>query len=297
MTKLLIVPMPQNETMAAAVARRSGEQAGVIETRHFPDGETWLRYATDPNGCNVAIVCTLDRPDGKFLQLLFAAKAARELGAKRVGLVAPYLAYMRQDRRFRDGEAVTSKYFADVISGAFDWLVTIDPHLHRHRALSELYPIVARVGYAEPLIATWIRGNIPNPILIGPDQESEQWVAGIAEAAHAPFITLQKVRRGDRDVEIRVPDNGLLGARTPVIVDDIISSGETMLATVRQLVNRGGARPVCIAIHGIFAGDSAERLLNAGATVITSNTVAHRTNRIDITEVITSCIGELEPWD
>ena len=297
MTKLLVVSMPQNETMAAAVACGLGEQATVIETRHFPDGETWLRYATDPNGCNVAIVCTLDRPDGKFLPLLFAAKTARELGAKRVGLVAPYLAYMRQDRRFHDGEAVTSKYFADVISGAFDWLVTVDPHLHRHRALSELYPIAARVGYAEPLIATWICDNIPNPVLIGPDQESEQWVAGIAEAAHAPFITLQKVRRGDRDVEIRVPDNGLPGARTPVIVDDIISSGETMLATVRQLVNRGGARPVCIAIHGIFAGDSAERLLNAGATVITSNTVVHPTNKIDVTEVITSCIGELQPWD
>jgi ribose-phosphate pyrophosphokinase len=296
-TKLLVVPMPQNETMAAAVARGSGEQAGVIETRHFPDGETWLRYATDPNGCNVAIVCTLDRPDGKFLPLLFAAKAARELGAKRVGLIAPYLAYMRQDRRFRDGEAITSRYFADLISGAFDWLVTVDPHLHRHHALSELYPIPARAGQAAPLIAAWIRENVRNPILIGPDQESEQWVAGIAEAAHAPFITLQKVRRGDRDVEIRVPDNGLPGARTPVIVDDIISSGETMLATVRQLVNRGGARPVCIAIHGIFAGDSAERLADAGATVITSNTVAHPTNNIDITEVITSCIGELEPWD
>ena len=295
MTKLLVLPMPQNQAMAAAVAHGLGEQAGTIETRQFPDGETWLRYATDPNGCDVAIVCTLDRPDAKLLPLLFAAKTARELGANRVGLVAPYLAYMRQDRQFRAGEAVTSKHFADLISWAFDWLVTVDPHLHRHHALSQLYRIPARVVHAAPLIAAWIQRNVPNPILIGPDQESEQWVAGIAEAAQMPFITLAKIRRGDRNVEIRVPYDGPPDVRTPVIVDDIIASGETMLETVRQFMQRGSSRPICIAVHGVFAGDSAERLAAAGATVITSNTIVHATNKIDVAKVITSCIEELQP--
>ena len=290
---LLVVPMPRNEAMAAAVACRLRAEPGAIEIRQFPDGETYLRYTTDPNERDVAIVCTLDRPDDKFLPLLFAAKTARELGAKRVGLVAPYLAYMRQDRRFHVGEAVTSKSFASLISDAFDWLVTIDPHLHRYRALNELYQIPARVGHVAPLIATWIQGNVPKPVLIGPDQESEQWVAAIAEPAKIPMVVLEKIRRGDREVEIRLPDDSKLEGRTPIIIDDIIASGQTMLEAVRHLVNMRVGRPICVAVHGIFAEQSYERLTAEGATVVTSNTVAHSTNAIDVTRLVTSCIEEL----
>ncbi|WP_164119514.1 ribose-phosphate pyrophosphokinase-like domain-containing protein, partial [Stenotrophomonas maltophilia] len=83
----------------------------------------------------------LAQPNEKILPLIFAAATARELGAARVGLVAPYLAYMRQDRRFNPGEAVTSRQMAHLVSGAFDWMVTVDPHLHRYSDLSEIYSI------------------------------------------------------------------------------------------------------------------------------------------------------------
>src|SRR6185503_12811188 len=121
------------------------------------------------------ILCTLADPDAKFLPLIFAAATARELGAARVGLVAPYLAYMRQDRRFNPGEAVTSRYVAKLISGAFDWLVTVDPHLHRYGALGEIYTIPTRAIHAAPLMSDWIRRNVPDPLIVGPDSESEQW--------------------------------------------------------------------------------------------------------------------------
>ena len=290
---MLIFAMPKNEAMAANIARSLDAELGMIETRRFPDGETWLRYATDPGGHDVAIVCTLDRPDDKFLPLLFAAQTARELGAKRVGFVAPYLAYMRQDRRFHPGEAVTSRCLAQGICGVFDWLVTVDPHLHRQHSLSAIYPIPVRTGHAAPLIAEWIAKHVPKPILVGPDQESEQWVSAIAEAAKVPFLVLEKTRHGDREVEIQLPDNTQLERRTPVIVDDIIASGQTMLETVRLMVKNHAARPVCIAVHGIFADRSDDKLAAEGATVITSNTVTHATNAIDVTGVIASCIREI----
>ena len=109
-----------------------------------------------------------------------------------VGLVAPYLAYMRQDRRFKPGEAVTSREVAQLLSGAFDWLVTVDPHLHRYTSLAEIYRIPTHVTHAAPLISQWIKANVPRALVIGPDSESEQWVSAVASEAGAPFTVLRE---------------------------------------------------------------------------------------------------------
>ena len=159
-----------------------------------------MRFADGLDGQSVVIACTLDRPDAKIAGLLFAADAARELGAKRVGLAAPYLCYMRQDRRFQPGEAVTSRSFAALISRHFDWLVTVDPHLHRYRALNEIYSIPALALHAGPVIADWIMQNVTKPYLIGPDRESSQWIEAVAGACGAPWAVLTKTRTGDRSV-------------------------------------------------------------------------------------------------
>ena len=123
---------------------------------------------------------------------MFAAGAARDLGASLIVLVAPYLAYMRQDKRFHTGEAITSRTFASMLSAAVDGLVTVDPHLHRYHALDEIYRVPTRVVASAPAIARWVRKNVANPLLIGPDTESEQWVAAVARDAGAPGIVLQK---------------------------------------------------------------------------------------------------------
>ena len=128
------------------------------------------------------------------------------MGAASVCLVAPYLAYMRQDTRFNPGEAVTSEYFARLLSGAIDRLITIDPHLHRRNSMQEIYSVPCDVLHAAGVISAWIRENIPQALLIGPDSESEQWVSEVARNAGAPSIVLEKIRHGDRDVEVSVID-------------------------------------------------------------------------------------------
>jgi ribose-phosphate pyrophosphokinase len=232
-------------------------------------------------------------PNEKILPLLFAAAAARELGAEKVGLVAPYLAYMRQDRRFKPGEAVTSREVAQLLSNAFDWLVTVDPHLHRYGSLAEIYRIPSRVVHAAPLISQWIRAHVTNPFVIGPDSESEQWVSAVAKDAGAPYSVLEKTRRGDRDVEISDRNLRDLDGRTPVLVDDIISSGRTMIEAVRLIVKRGGTAPLCVAVHGLFADQSDELLAQAGARVVTSNSIPHRTNGIDVGELLATSVSDL----
>lgn len=292
MTVPLLIALPGNERLATDLATALDYELGQIETRQFPDGETYLRFIANPTARSVAIACTLDHPDDKFLRLVFAAATARELGASKVGLISPYLAYMRQDRRFNPGEAVTSRQVAKLLSNAFDWLVTVDPHLHRYGSLAEIYTIPTRVVHAAPLISNWIKSNVANPLIIGPDSESEQWVSEVAKDAAAPYTVLNKIRRGDRDVEITVKNLDLLTGRTPILVDDIISSGRTMLEAVRLIGKRRQAKPVCVAVHGLFADRSDGLLAEAGARVVTCNSVPHRTNDIDLAPILAGAVDE-----
>src|SRR5829696_534139 len=110
-------------------------------------------------------------------------------------------------------------------------LVTVDPHLHRYKSLDEIYSIPTRVVHSAPFLAEWIAANEPAPLLIGPDIESEQWVSEVAARANAPYRILRKQRHGDRDVEITIPDLHEFSGRMPVLVDDIISSGRTIIET------------------------------------------------------------------
>ena len=286
MTRVLVLPLPGNEDLAGRLAERLKAEMGKIETRNFPDGETYLRIGSDVTGREVVLVCTLDRPDPKFLPLAFAATTARQLGAARVGLVAPYLAYMRQDKRFRDGEAVTSTTFATFLSSTFDWLVTVDPHLHRYRSLDEIYSIPTSIVQSAPLLADWIAANARAPLIIGPDVESEQWVREVAARAKSPYRVLSKKRRGDRDVEISIPDLHEFSGRTPVLVDDIVSSGRTMLETVRHLKAQGMPTPMCIAVHALLSPDAYDALRETAATVVSTNTVKHESNGIDIAALL-----------
>ena len=287
MRRPLLIPLPGNDHLVNDLASAIDADVGRVAIRRFPDGETYLRYETPIAGQSLVLLCTLDRPDDKFLPLVFAAAAARDLGATQVGLVAPYLAYMRQDRRFQPGEAVTSGYFAKLLSSQIDWLVTVDPHLHRRKSLGEIYNIPAQVMHAAPLISEWIRREVKMPLLIGPDSESEQWVAAVAHDAGAPHLILQKVRNGDRDVRVSVPEAARWREYTPVLVDDIVSTARTMIETIGQLKREGMRPPLCIAVHGIFADNAFGDLMAAGAArVVTTGTVPHVTNAIDVTALL-----------
>jgi ribose-phosphate pyrophosphokinase len=306
---LLILSLPGNERMAESIdtalndisgrpkaqaPRSSGRAAerGVVTMRRFPDGETYVRVETSVRGRDVAIVCTLDRPDDKLLPLFFLAATARDLGAASVGLVAPYLAYMRQDRRFAEGEGITSAYFASLLSRSVDWLVTVDPHLHRRASLGEVYTIPAEVVHAAPKVADWIRSNVRRPLLIGPDSESAQWIAAVAAAAGAPSIVLEKTRKGDRDVSVTVPDVERWRDHTPVLVDDIISTAKTMIETVRHLGRTDLARPVCVGVHAVFAPAAYDELQAAGAAmVVTCNTISHASNVIDMSGALADAVA------
>lgn len=289
----LLIPLPGNEPMARSIAQTGDFDLGALETRKFPDGETYMRHTASLDGRSVALVCTLANPDPQVMPLLLAARSARELGASRVGLVAPYLAYMRQDRRFHYGEGVSARYFADLVAGLFDWLVTIDPHLHRIERLADIYPIATETLHAAPLLAAWIRENVSRPVLIGPDVESRAWVAGVAETIDVPFAVAAKTRLGDREVKIDLPDLSARRDRTPVLVDDVVSSGRTLVELARLLRQERIPLPVCAVVHGLFADDSLARLRVACARVVSTNTVLNDVGLIDVAPMLGQPIRRL----
>ena len=290
----MLLAMPGNEAMAESLSGPLEADLGILEQRRFPDGESHVRVKSPVSGRDVVLLATLSRPDEKCLPLLFTADALRDLGSRRVLLAAPYLGYLRQDRRFQDGEAVTSVTFARLISRHFSSLVTVDPHLHRFSSLDEIYAIPSRVITAAPLLAQWVREHVPNAVIIGPDSESGQWVSRVAAESDAPYVVLEKVRKGDRDVEIRVPEMGRFKTRTPVIVDDIISTARTMAKTVRLLGDAGMRPPICLGVHAIFAERAFEELTRSGpSAVVTCNTVPHATNGIDVSQPLATALRGL----
>ncbi|MFU8802822.1 MAG: ribose-phosphate pyrophosphokinase [Bradymonadaceae bacterium] len=287
--KPLVLAFPGERLgMAGRLAEELGAELGSWTMRRFPDGESYLRVDSAVKGRDVLVVATMTRPDEQTLPLLFLAETLCELEATSVGWVTPYLPYMRQDTRFHPGEALTSRGYARLLSTYFDWLVTVDPHLHRLDSLDPIYSIPCRLVHSAPRIADWLAREVPDGFLIGPDAESHQWVSAVAALADLPFMILEKVRSGDRDVEVTAPAELSRGkGRRPVIIDDIISTGRTMIETIEEVRRAGLGEPVCIGIHALFVDDSFDELRRAGISrIVTCNTVEHESNTIDITGLL-----------
>jgi ribose-phosphate pyrophosphokinase len=298
MRSVVILPLPGNEAFAGKLATSLGADLGSIETRHFPDEEAYVRIRSAVRSRKVVLVCSLDRPDPKLPMLLFAADAARDLGATSVGLVAPYLAYMRQDWRFHEGEAISSRSFARVIGNAVDWIVTADPHLHRFKTLGDIYSIPNTVVHTAPLIAEWIKHSIGNALVIGPDAESEQWAAEIAAAAGVPHVVGTKRRTGDRDVSIELPDLTAFPACQPVLVDDVISSGRTLIEAASLLQQAGFSQPACAVVHPLFSAGAFAALQHVARIIVSTDTIPHPSNALGTCRLFAGAVSRmLNPED
>jgi len=289
----LVFNFPSPSPLGRLITQGMNAEEGFFFLKSFPDGETYLRVESAVKDRLVIINAPLAHPNGWILDLLFLADTLRSQGATQVILLAPYLAYMRQDKIFQPGEALTSASFARLLSNHFDSLITVDPHLHRYHSLSEIYSIPTHIVHAAPLMSSWIHENVQDPFLIGPDGESAQWVEEIAQ--DLPFIVLNKTRDQEGHVKISWPQDVTIGKRTPVLIDDIISSGGTLIEALSYLKGKQTKPPLCLAIHAVFAGNSYEEVMAAGAhKIITCNTIPHLSNQIDLSPLLLKILQELQ---
>lgn len=265
-----VYSFPESSRQAEAFANALGLRCHAIAVRSFPDGESLVQV---PDVSKIAIVYrSLDNPDAKLVQLMLAASALRDGGASRVVLVAPYLAYMRQDMAFNPGEAVSQHVIGRFISAHFDGLVTVDPHLHRTPRLEEVAPGIkaVTVSAAETFVSI-LRGAAPSDILlVGPDVESRQWVESIASPLGLDILVGEKIRNGDRDVKLTIPGIDLARGRPVLLVDDVISSGATLL-TCAALLYQAGARSIeAISTHCLASDEDLDRLKAGGVHPVRS---------------------------
>ena len=280
-------------TVAEKLSQAAGLRAAAIERHRFPDGELRLRLpgVLPPHA---VMLRGLHDPNEKLVELLLAARTARTLGARHITLVAPYLGYMRQDAAFRPGEAVNQKIVGGFLAGLFDALVTVDPHLHRVLHLSDAVPVDAAIALsAAELLAGVALAHRERPLLVGPDEEAAQWVEAGARAFGLDFAVCTKHRHGDRDVEIRLPDFDVSG-RAVVILDDVASTGRTVVRA-SELLHAAGAASVDLAVtHALFAGDALAAVRAAGVEhVWSTDTIAHETNAASVTALIAAALAAL----
>ena len=291
--KPIVFCFPDDAHLAEPFIRGLEADTGRLEWRRFPDRESLVTLHGSCADRDVLLLCTLTDPDTKALPLYFCATTARELGARRVGLVAPYLGYMRQDLRFSTGQSRSAFAFGRLLSSCFDWLVTVDPHLHRIHNLNETLSIPNCAVSSMPAVSRWIATHLARPVLIGPDLESAQWAECVARTLDAPCLILEKVRSGDRDVKVSAIDHDVIRGRNPVIIDDIASSGHTMAEALKGFEPRTALDITCIAVHALLDDNALKMLFDLGARrVVSTNTVLHSTNQIDVVDLIVAGVRE-----
>ena len=249
-----------------------------VAVHRFPDGES--KVTLPPDLPDTLIVCrSLHRPNEKLLELILAAETARNLGVKRLLLVAPYLCYMRQDIAFTPGEAVSQKIIGGLLAHYFDDVITVDPHLHRIDTLKEAVPAAHALSLkaTEPM-AQFLRQNFADPVIVGPDEESRQWVSAVAAAYDWEFYIAEKQRFDDHQVEVSLQEL-VLDGRDLVIIDDIASTGGTLVQAARRLRMFNPASLSVIVTHGFFIGNAIAELKKAGVhNIWSSDAIPHPSN-------------------
>ena len=276
--------------LAAALAAELGWALAIIERHTFPDGETRLRLPhTLP--AQTVLLRGLQQPNTKLAELMLAAAGARELGVASLTLVSPYLAYMRQDIAFKPGEVVSQRHLGRMLAAWFDAVVTVDPHLHRVTTMDEVVPGRRGVALsAATLLGEFIARRVPGALLLGPDEEAGQWVRVAAASAGLEHAVCHKQRHGDRDVDVALPSVSVKG-RAVVLLDDMASTGRTLVAAARGAL-AGGAASVDVAVtHGLFVGDAIAQIHDAGVREVWStDCVPHASNAVSVVALLASAL-------
>jgi ribose-phosphate pyrophosphokinase len=286
-----------SEAPAYRLAELLGTPAAPVEVHVFPDGERRVRAGEASS--DVILYRSLNDvaardPDDKLIEVLLAASALRDRGAVRITLVAPYLSYMRQDVAFRPGEAVSQKVVGDLLGRAFDRVIAVDPHLHRTRDLDAVFGPGGNLALsAAPAFVELLRAErvAPETLVIGPDAESLAQVRRLAEPLALQYLTAEKRRSGDREVEVVFPADAPLQGRPVILYDDMVSTGAT-LSRCAVLALQHGARSVeALAVHALYGPGEAAAFEAAGIRRLrSSDSLAHPSNAVFLAPLLAEAL-------
>jgi ribose-phosphate pyrophosphokinase len=287
------------QILAAQVANKLGAKLGKLEITKFPDGEKYVRYHDKVENEDVVLIHPMGlTPDELFIEYLLICSALKDGKAKSIVTFVPYFAYARQDSRFNPGEPGSFHLVSKIIDDlGIDMIYTIDLHLQRVNDLSELIKNTPTKNLsAVPDIATWIKNNagLNNPIVLGPDEESEQWAKVAAETIGVDYEIMIKTRYSATEVSITTKEGKPLpvNGKDVVIIDDIISSGGTIIEAVKLVKEAGAGKIVVGCTHPVLRGktqfDSAlANIYNSGVSIVVgTDSVPSQVSYVSIASVI-----------
>ena len=284
---MLVVSCSHGNHLGSSVAKRLNANHSQLTITKFPDDEILIKFNSNLKNQAVVLVQSFyNNISDCLVEVILASATAKELGAKKIILVAPYFPYLRQDKRFHSGESVSQGIIAGLIDKYFDEIYVIDPHLHRKNSLGQIFKIKSTKLTANNLIADYIRKNIKNPILIGPDSESYKWARNVAEKIGAESRILTKTRYSSYHVEVKLNKRVDLRDKNAVIVDDIVSTGHTIIEASKLLRKLGAKNIYCICVHGIFVEGALKKLARNKIKVISTNTIPNKAAKIDVSGLV-----------
>jgi ribose-phosphate pyrophosphokinase len=283
---MIIISGSASPKLSAQVASLLGAELVKAEVRRFPDGELYVRVDAELKRKPVAVIQSTCPPQNdNLVELLLLLDAAKDLGATRVIAVVPYLAYSRQDKRFKPGEAISLRTVSKLISqSGAEELITVD--IHQEETLGN-FTIPAFNQTAMPLIGRYLRGlNLRDPVIIGADQGSIKRATRVALELGAEHYFLEKRRISPENVVVYPKDMNVQG-RDVVMVDDIVSTGGTIIGAAK-ILQQQGARDVYVACaHPVLAGNAAQRLMDAGIKqIIATDTIEKDVSVVSVAPLI-----------
>ena len=290
---LQVFSLPDYTAPAQRLAESLACDYEPIRVHRFPDGESQVTVPLKP-AAHVIICQSLDRPNNKLIELMLAIQTLRQAGVRRISLIAPYLCYMRQDKAFHPGEAISQQIVGRFLADLVDDLITVDAHLHRISSLQQAIPLAKAINLsAAGALGEFLQQQNMQPLLLGPDRESGQWVQQIAQVGGFDWAVASKQRHSDIEVTITLPAISVHN-RAVVIIDDVVSSGHT-LAEAAQLLQAAGASQVCCLVtHALFAEGAFALLQQAGIqTIWSSDSIPHETNVIKLADMLASGLQDM----
>jgi len=278
---MYIVGGTASKTVAEDLSKELHVPLAKTISKRFPDDELYIRVLDNISGENVIIVQTT-YPDSNIVELFLLQNVMRESDAGEVTVVIPYLGYGRQDKKFEDGEPISAKAIATLISIHADKVITVDPHKEH---LLDFFTVPAFSCSAVPELAKYLKRKDVDMVL-APDKGAMYRAKQASNIIGCDFDYIEKTRIDGNTVEIK-PKNLEVQNKRVAIIDDIISTGGTMAQSIKELKKQGAKQIFVACTHGLFAGDAIKKIISAGCNeIISTDTIKSEFSKVKIAPCI-----------
>jgi ribose-phosphate pyrophosphokinase len=258
------------QNLGRKVAEPIGARLGEAKIDRFPDDEVYIRVLTPVKGEECVFVQSTLGNDN-LVELLLFLDLLRDLGASRVHAVVPYLGYARQDKIFNEGEALSAKTVLKILHEFPDTLTTVNCHFLDKEGTLEFHGIELTNIDAFPLIAGYFKDRLKKPVLIAPDKGSLHYARHAAEVIGCEFDHMQKTRLSSEEVKIETKKLSVKG-KDALILDDMISTGGTIIEAAKLLKSQGAASVNVGCVHGVFS-HGIDRIKSGVDTLVCTDTL------------------------